>query len=160
MFVVLVAGAGIWLVVRPPSHRLIVRTHFHNAQGLRPGAHVRVDGVDVGLVKDVRVNTQPGDGAIDLRMVLRTPYALAIPSDAIASLQTEGVLGPTFVEIDTRKASGSALPDNGTLKSVEFNLSREGAAHALEVVGDAILKEAQKIRDQNQPQPPAGARQP
>ncbi len=132
----------------PPAHRLIVRTFLHSAQGVQPGAHVRVDGVDVGSVSDVGVSKQPAEGPIELRMVLRAPYVLSIPSDATASLQTDGVLGPTFVEIDTREASGAPIAENGTLKSVEFNVSKESAAHALEVVGNAFLKEAQKMRDQ------------
>ncbi len=152
---VLLTGACIWFIFRRPSHRLIVRTHFQNAQGLRPGARVRVDGLDVGLVKDIRVSAQPGNLPIEVRMAITTPYVLTIPSDAIARLQTDGVLGPTFVEIDTHLATGPPLADNGTLSSAEFTVSKEGAARALEVVGNAALKQAQKLREQAQPSAPA-----
>ena len=53
--VVLVTGTCLWLAVRHSSHRLVVLTRFYNTQGLRPGAQVRVDGVDVGSVKNIRV---------------------------------------------------------------------------------------------------------
>ena len=131
VFVILIAGACLWLVVREPSHRLNVRTFVHNPQGLQPGARVHIDGVDVGSVRDIRASTQLGEGSSELRMILRTPYALSIPADAVVSLQTEGVLGPTFVEIDTRKASGAPIAQDGVLRSVEFNLSKEAAAQHL-----------------------------
>ena len=66
--------------------------------------------------------------------------------------------GPTFVEIDTRKAAGPPIAEDAVLRSVEFNLNGEAAAHALEVVGDAMVKEAQKLRDQDQPQPLASSK--
>lgn len=146
----LLIGACTWLIVRQPAHRLRVCTHFQNAQGLRPRSRVRVDGVDVGLVKDIRVIEQP-NLPIEVHMVIATPYALTIPSDAIARLQTDGVLGPTFVEIDTHLASGAPLADNGNLNGVEFDVSKEGAARALEAVGNAALKQAQKLHEQAEP---------
>ena len=71
-------------------------------------------------------------------MVISTSQVSAIPSDAIASLQTDGVLGPTIV-------------NNGVLRSMEYNLSKENTAHALEVMGNAMLKEVQKMREEALP---------
>ena len=84
-------------------------------------------------------------------MVNSTSQVSAIPSDAIASLQTDGVLGPTIVAIDTRQSSEPPLVGNGVLRSMEYNLSKENTAHALEVMGNAMLKEVQKMREEALP---------
>ena len=90
------------LVVLSASHKLIVRTYFGNAQGLLSGARVRVDGVELGLVRDFTVEAQHRDRPIAVRMAFDTDQGLIIPSDSTANVEIEGVLGPTFVEIDTR----------------------------------------------------------
>lgn len=150
ILVLAIVGAGVcvWLVARASSHRLTVRTYFHNAQGLQPGALVCIDGVDVGSVRDINPNIQFGDSPIEVRLSIRTPYAIKIPADSIVSLQTDGVLGPTFVEIDTRNGSAPSITNNGVLKSLEFDLNKDAAARVLEVMGNTMLKQAQKVREE------------
>ena len=149
-----ILGICLWLLTRDRTQSLSVRTSFQNADGLRAGAHVRVDGVDLGQVKEVRVGGRSGKQGVEVRMVLRAPYALAIPSDSVASLQTDGVLGPTFVEIDTSKANGPPIDQNGLLTSAG-TADNEAAARALEVIGNAMLNESHKLRQQDQTQAPA-----
>ncbi len=160
IFVVLVAGICIWMVVRRPSHRLVLKTFIHNPQGLKPGALVRLRGVDVGYVGVVRASTEPREGPVEVALIIEGPFTVSIPSDATARLEVDGVLGPTFVEIDPTGAHGVPVAENGVLKSVEVSASNEGAARALEVMGNAMLKEAQKIRDQNQPEWPTKSTRP
>ena len=49
-------------------------------------------------------------------MAISPGYELRIPDDSIVELQTEGVLGETFVEIDVSGTSGAPIGTNGVLK--------------------------------------------
>jgi phospholipid/cholesterol/gamma-HCH transport system substrate-binding protein len=103
------------------SYKATVRTYFSDAHGLRAGAPVRVAGVEVGRVSSVRVRDDLRDKPAEVTMSLETRYKLKIPSDAVVRLESAGVLGGNYPEIDIRNARGSALPDGGTLKSEERN---------------------------------------
>ena len=70
-------------------------------------------------------------------MKIHTPYELNIPRDSVVSLSTAGVLGATFVEIDTRKASGPPVPNGGQLQSAATTTLTE---QVLEKLGDALAK--------------------
>jgi len=100
-----------------PSLRL--NTCFQDVNGLHAGAKVRMAGVDVGAVRNVRA--QPTDKACPgaVEMELRTPYELKIPRDSVASIATAGVLGPTFLETDVSGASGPTIQAGGQLPSRE-----------------------------------------
>lgn len=150
LLIIVIGTSCLWLVVRSASHKLIVRTFFRTAQGLLSGARVRVDGVELGFVRDVSVEAQHGDRPIAVRMALDTEHGLIIPSDATASLETEGVLGPTFVEIDTRNKTGTPIGNNRILQSTE-TADNAGAAHVFEVVGKSLLEESQKLREKDKP---------
>jgi ABC-type transporter Mla subunit MlaD len=52
-------------------------------------------------------------------MSLQTPYEISIPNDGEALLNRQGLLGPMYIEINTRGAKGATIPNNGVLKSLE-----------------------------------------
>lgn len=118
-WVVAVIGVGVvaLLFVRSTGHKLTVKAYFTNASGLRDGANVRAAGVDVGSVKSVRVRPQLKEEPVEVVMVLNPRYEVRIPADSIVSLETEGVLGPTYVEIDATGASGPPIATNAVLKT-------------------------------------------
>lgn len=103
------------LRARYPRHEL--KTCFVDARGLRPGATVRIAGVDVGNVHSVRANPQTKDCPAEVTMDLSTPYELKIPKDSITLIETAGILGESYVSIDISQASGSPIGDYGYLKS-------------------------------------------
>jgi len=123
VLVVAVAAVILFLVARPLRylryHRREVRVYFRDAQGLRAGAPVRMAGVDIGFVTSVRVRPDIRDTPGEVIMALETPYVLRVPKDASVSLETEGVLGPTFADIDIIGASGPPLENGGVLKAKE-----------------------------------------
>ena len=100
-----------------PSFRL--ETCFQDVNGLRSGSRVRLAGVDIGVVRQVRA--QPTNKACPgaVEMVIETPYELKIPRDSVASTATAGVLGETYVEIDVSEASGQPIQAGGQLPSKE-----------------------------------------
>jgi len=109
----LVVVVGHW----PMGHRLTVKAYFSNVGGLREGATVRIAGVDIGSVKSVHVRPELGQEPVDVVMLLNPPYEIRIPSDSTVSLKTAGVLGATYVEINTATASGQPLGPTAVLRS-------------------------------------------
>lgn len=107
----------VFATIKTTGHKSTIKTYFNDARGLRAGAPVRVAGVEVGRVASVRVRDDLRDRPAEVVMVLRTSYELKIPSDAVVRLQSDGVLGQAYPEIDIRNAVGPPLPEAGTLKS-------------------------------------------
>jgi ABC-type transporter Mla subunit MlaD len=102
-----IAGVTLFLTLaKPPRQRLDLKCYFRNAQGLRPGARVRVAGVDVGSVTSVRVRPELRDHPVEVSMNLDTPYELKIPSDSVVELEAAGVFGEVFPQIDIQDTSG------------------------------------------------------
>lgn len=99
------------------THNLHVRCYFQDAGGLQAGAPVRVAGVNVGKVTTVRVRPELRDHPVEVLMLLQTSYDLRIPNDAVVTLESAGMLGQTYPEIDIRSATGPPLEDGGTLKT-------------------------------------------
>lgn len=127
--VVLAALALLLILNRLHStHRLHAKCYFQDAQGLRAGAEVRLAGVAVGSVTSVRVRPDLRDHPAEVEMLITTSYDLKIPEDAVAGLETAGVLGETFVEINIQQASGRPLVDGGVLKTRESPRPRDWLA--------------------------------
>jgi ABC-type transporter Mla subunit MlaD len=91
-------------------------------------------------------------------MVLRTPYEIQIPRDSIVTLETEGILGQTFAEINTATAFGPTIKDHGVLKSRE--VVPQTAEQLLEKFGNVLKRpcdcdtkksEGTKISEKTQP---------
>jgi phospholipid/cholesterol/gamma-HCH transport system substrate-binding protein len=97
------------------THKITLYAYFDNASGLRVGAPVRLEGVDIGNVQAIRVI--PSHGLTPVRVVMRvsTRYENGIRTDSTAQLSTQGVLGETFVDIDSRGAHGPPAGDGAVL---------------------------------------------
>ena len=99
------AAFAIWKATRP---KLQLRTCFHSYSGLAPGANVRLGGVEVGRVRNIR-NEIP-DCPVDVEFELAaTKQFHSLPSNATARLGTEGILGPAYLEIVLPKSPGPAI---------------------------------------------------
>lgn len=124
---------GIFVALfRPERHSLRVRCYFQDAAGLRVGATVRVAGVNVGSVTSVRVRPEHPDYPAEVSLVLQTPYELNIPNDSVVTLETAGLLGETYPEIDIQGATGPVLQDGETLKT------RPGQGPSMQQVMDCL----------------------
>lgn len=120
--VVVVGCAGLFLIFRNLTrHRLELTAYFADARGLRKGAQVRLAGLDVGKVSNVRARPDMPEHPAEVKMVLLSDYDLAIPDDSKVSLPTAGLLGETFVALNLQGAVGPRIKDGGTLKSVEVS---------------------------------------
>jgi phospholipid/cholesterol/gamma-HCH transport system substrate-binding protein len=92
--------------------KITLRVYFDDAQGLRAGAPVNLQGVPIGNVTDIRVVEH---GNTPVRVLMRIPKKSAdeIPVDSSASLTSAGVLGETFVNIDRTLAKSKEKVRDG-----------------------------------------------
>lgn len=114
----LIVLVAVLLVKNPFRHKIVVRAYFANAMSLRAGAPVRLAGVDVGSVESVRARPEMKEAPAEVVMLLTPAYELSIPSDATVSVETAGVLGQTYVDIDVAHASGAPISSNAVLKTI------------------------------------------
>ena len=120
LFAVIAVAVGLlvlFLTGKPFGHKLVVKAYFTNVMALRPGAPVRMAGVDIGSVKAVRARPEMKEAPAEVVMVLATSYDLRMPNDSTASVSTEGVLGQAYVAIDASHASGPPITTNGVLRT-------------------------------------------
>jgi ABC-type transporter Mla subunit MlaD len=136
--------------------RQIVKTCFTDAGGLRVGNEVRIAGVDVGSVRSVHVNPQSHSCPAEIEMSLTTNYDLQIPKDSVAEVQTQGVLGASFVSIDTSHASGPPVERYGYLagKSPAPPASLDDYMKALEMMVKVVDATSKQVPSQDAPHAP------
>ena len=88
------------------TKKIVVSAYVDNAGGLRVGAPVRLEGVDIGNITAITVVPSHGLTPVQVTMKLSTKYKGALKKDSVARLSTAGVLGETFLDIDSRAATG------------------------------------------------------
>lgn len=96
---------------------------FSNISGLQNGAIVRVGGMDAGEVKEIRVPPSP---SAKFRVLLRIREDLhpLIRVDSIATIQTDGLVGNKFIQVDAGTDQAQVVPPKGTMQSKEpFDLA-------------------------------------
>jgi ABC-type transporter Mla subunit MlaD len=142
------ATLAVWFIPHAMNKELLLTACFDDASGLRPNALVRVAGVDVGTVSQVQALPGQKDCPAEAQLAIATSYELKIPDDAIARIETQGVLGPTFVNIDVHRATGGPIKNHGILKTaptVDGSKAMELLLH--QAVKDADGPRATKPRD-------------
>lgn len=95
-----------------------INTTFTDVQGLKPGAPVRMGGIDVGTVKKVGYKKGSVDNTIYVELDIVKDEALRIRKDSIARVAAKGLLGDKMVEI-TKGLSPETVPPGGEIKGEE-----------------------------------------
>ncbi len=76
-----------------------VQTSFTNVAGLSEGASVRLSGVRIGSVKEIKFPKEIDKNFIVVLMNVKEDGVRRIGTDAIATIKTEGLLGDKYIEI-------------------------------------------------------------
>lgn len=117
---VLLFGAGLFLIGNHSElfgHHYTVYTEFANIAGIQSGASVQVSGMNAGTVADVNLPRDPS-GKFRVQLKLDQKFRNIIREDSKTSIQTQGMVGNQFVNID--KGTNTSPECNGcTLPSKE-----------------------------------------
>jgi phospholipid/cholesterol/gamma-HCH transport system substrate-binding protein len=140
----LMSGTSGWF-----TPRITLKSYFDNAQGLRQGAPVRLAGVDIGNVTRIRIVPDHDKQLtpVEITMKVSTKYGYALHRDSVTSLDTAGVLGETYLDIESAQAVGPTAQDGDTLPTQvhpDFNQVVRASQSTLENM-DALLKRADRI---------------
>jgi len=134
-----------------PRYRLI--TYLPEVEGMKAGAPVDLDGVEIGSVQSIDLTPHPKDRKLSITLVLRVEkkYQNDIRTDSSASLVTEGLLGDRYVTI-SRGLTGTVIPTNGVIPASEApdikQVVERGAdvAENLSVLSDQLNEIVGKVR--------------
>lgn len=97
------------------SRKIILRSYFDDSQGLRIGAPVRLQGVDIGNVMGLQIVSGKPLTPVEVTMKVSTKYSFNLHKDSVTSLVTAGVLGETLVNINSSSAKGPPAADGDIL---------------------------------------------
>jgi phospholipid/cholesterol/gamma-HCH transport system substrate-binding protein len=140
--ILLMSGTGGWF-----TKKIVLKSYFDNASGLRVGAPVRLSGVDIGNVTDIRVVSNQPLTPVEVTMKVNTKYLFALRRDSVTSLATAGVLGETYVDIDSGQAKGAEARNGDVLVTrdhPDFNDVVRASQGTLQNM-DALLKRLDRI---------------
>jgi phospholipid/cholesterol/gamma-HCH transport system substrate-binding protein len=131
------------------SKRITLVSYFDNAEGLRVGAPVRLSGVDIGNVSKILIVRDRDKQLTPVEIVMKvsTKYSFNLRRDTRTSLETAGVLGETFMDMDSSQAIGLPAQDGDTLPTSahpDFNEVVRSSQSTLQNM-DALLKRADRI---------------
>jgi phospholipid/cholesterol/gamma-HCH transport system substrate-binding protein len=101
------------------ARKIVLRSYFENAAGLKDGAPVTLEGVTIGNVIHVRV--VPARNPTPVEVTVRVGYEFEpfLHTDSTASIAQAGALGDSFVDITSVHATGPAPGNNAELKAKE-----------------------------------------
>jgi phospholipid/cholesterol/gamma-HCH transport system substrate-binding protein len=131
------------------TKRIRLNSYFDNASGLRVGAPVRLSGVDIGNVVAIRVVPDKDKQITPVEVIMKvsTKYNFDLRRDSVTSLETAGVLGETYLDIDSSQAIGPVVKDGDNLPTQvhpDFNEVVRSSQSTLQNM-DALLKRADRI---------------
>jgi phospholipid/cholesterol/gamma-HCH transport system substrate-binding protein len=114
VLIVLMSGTGGLF-----TKKITVKSYFPDASGLRPGAPVRLSGVDIGNVTSVRVVPNQPVTPVEVTMKVNMKYDFFLRKDSVTLLSTAGVLGETYINIDSSLAKKPKAENGDVLLSRE-----------------------------------------
>ncbi len=96
-----------------------VEATFSNGGGIKSGSSVVIAGVEIGRVKQVRLDDYQALVVMDLLTEVK------IQEDAIASIKTRGLIGDKYIEI-TPGGSEQLIGSGGKIRDTQSAVDLEG----------------------------------
>jgi len=145
-----VLGVGIFFIsgqVGFFTHRYSLKTYFSSAGSLRQGAQVRLAGIAVGNVEHIRISpyTEPNK-AVEIDMRVARNYQDQIRTDSVATVETIGLLGESYVDISRGGPSQPPIANGGVVQSHEEADIKQIVQNANDVVSNLRVLSA-KLND-------------
>ena len=128
LFVIIVIAALVFLAFKvsgltslASEHTYTVTADFNNIGGLKIRAPVRISGVTVGTVTDIKLDPVTFNAIVTMDI---NDSQNQVPIDTSASIFTEGLLGANYVNL-TPGYQNKFLTDGGQIKSTKSALILE-----------------------------------
>src|SRR5215467_9198206 len=99
------------------TSKITLVTYVDNTEGLKVGAPVALQGLTIGNVKDIKVVQGRQYDPVQVMMKVNTKYQFLLRKDTKATIETAGVLGESFMDLDSKQASGAQVKDGDVLES-------------------------------------------
>ena len=99
------------------AKQITLRCYFENAAGVKNGAPVTLEGVTIGNVIRVRVVPNRNPTPVEVTMRMGREFQRDLHTDSTATIAQAGVLGDSYVDIDSTLASGPPPENNAELKA-------------------------------------------
>lgn len=119
-------GVGLFLIgsrEKVFNRAFDVYADFSTISGLASGAEVRVSGLQAGQLVEIQVPQQPS-GEYRLKLRLEEKVHPLIRQDSMATIQTDGLVGDKFLEIDKGSDASPSCAAGCTIPTKEpFDLS-------------------------------------
>lgn len=102
------------------SRHYTLKAYLPNADDLREGAQVRLAGITVGNVNRIRMSPYPNpQRAVEVELKIARAAQNNIRANSVASLETVGLLGDTYMDITRGSPNQEVIPDGGTVNTVQ-----------------------------------------
>lgn len=85
---------------------------FRDVAGLQPGNNVRLSGVNVGTVDNIRIES---DSSIRVELLIEEKVRMFIKKDAMATIGSEGLMGNKLLMITPGTGGRPRIQDNDTV---------------------------------------------
>jgi phospholipid/cholesterol/gamma-HCH transport system substrate-binding protein len=122
---------------------------FANISGLQNGAIVRVAGMDAGEVEQIHAPGKPS-GRFRVRLRLREDLHPLIRVDSVATIQTDGLVGNKYVQVDAGTDQSPTVQADGTIRSREpFDLGEalDRMSKTIDLVTTTIVEVKSGLED-------------
>jgi phospholipid/cholesterol/gamma-HCH transport system substrate-binding protein len=95
-----------------------LKAYLPSAGDLHEGAQVRLAGISVGNVVKVRISPYPDrERAVEIEVKIARTYQNEIRADSVASVETVGLLGDSYVDITRGTPGQEVLADGSAVKT-------------------------------------------
>ncbi len=98
------------------TNSIYIKTYFDNVEGLRTGAAVRLNGLNVGSVSDIRL-MEVNQYKVEVTMRISKDIKEFIRLDSEAGIETEGIIGSKIVIITPGSKENATIDDGGVILS-------------------------------------------
>ena len=117
------------------ARKFTIYTEFKKITGLQPGAIVRVSGAKAGSITKIVPPNGPS-GKFRVELEITEELHPLVRTDSLATIETEGLVGGSFLGIGTGTEQASAAPPKSTIPSKEpFEIS-----DLMQQMGETITK--------------------
>lgn len=123
---------------------------FEDVQGLKPGAPVRMGGIDIGHVQEVGYGEDPTDTIVYVALSVVESEAQRIKIDSRALIVSKGLLGDKMIEVTMGESDQSVPPGGEIIGEPPSDMMGKvsGMADKAEVAIDNIAKVTEGLADE------------